>query len=155
MTSRPAASSSSGPLSPTVIKERRERSQSVMSLQGRLVRFPWCQASGYSGRFTLRANKEDNQLPSEANEDGLEVMSGSQRKLSWPRPGHRLARGGRGAHKCWWQVYHPPTLTSYAPPEPLPFLCSLPSDSAWIPVLHLPQVFFRNQSEECEEEDLR
>ena len=29
----------------TVIKERRERSRSVLSLQGRLARFPWCQAS--------------------------------------------------------------------------------------------------------------
>lgn len=84
-------------LSLTVIKERRERSQSVMSLQGRLVRFPWGQASRYSGRITLWANKEDNQLPSKtvSPEEGLHVKRRSQRKLQRPSFGLRLARWGR------------------------------------------------------------
>lgn len=115
-------------LSLTIIKERRERSQSVVSA-GRA-----CQISMMPGQWlqwqkiTLWANKEDDQLPFEANEYGLKVKSRSQRKMQWPRPHLRLAWWGKGDHKCWWQVCST-NSTAVHPAKPLPLLCSFPSDS--------------------------
>lgn len=69
-----------------VIKERRERSNLLCVSARQACQISMRLGQRYSGRITLWANKEDNQLPSKAvsSENGLQVKCGSQRKLWGP-----------------------------------------------------------------------